>query len=136
MEKIILSNEIINAIHEVGNLIKNDNRYSAIQNTAEAYSDNTEISKLLEEYSALQGALSVEYSKEELDDKAVKPLQERLNAIYETVSNHPVYVAYKEASDDYEELTKAVYEELEFAVTGKRPSDECTHDCSTCGGCH
>ena len=136
MENKILSNELTNAIHAVGDMIKSDPRHSAVQKASDDYANSAELSKLLEEYSALQGALSVEYEKEELDDKAVKPLQDRMNDIYNTVSNHPVYVAFKEASDDYEEFTSAVYEELEFAVTGHRHSDECTHDCSTCGGCH
>ena len=136
MENTILSKELIEAIHAVGNIIKSDARHLAVAAASEKYSENEELGKLLEEYSALQGALSVEYEKDELDEKAVKPLQDRMNDIYETVSNHPDYVAFKEASEDYEEFTSAVYDELEFAVTGHRHSDECTHDCSSCGGCH
>lgn len=136
MENKTLQAELINAIHAVGEIIKADPRQAAVQKASDEYSTNEEITRLLEEYSALQSAVSAEYEKEALDETVVKPLQERMNTIYETVTNHPVYIAFREASDDYEEFTGAVYEELEFAVTGHRHSDECTHDCSTCGGCH
>lgn len=135
MNDIILSNEITEAIHSVGDLIKSDPRYAAMEKTGREYTADKEINKLLQEYSALENALAVEFSKEEIDEKATKPLQDRIEEIYKTITEIPAYVAYKEASDDYEEFTKAVYEELEFAVTGHRHDDGCTHDCSTCGGC-
>lgn len=133
MEKI-LSTEITNSIHSLAELIKADERHLAITKASEEYSSNEELSKLLTEYSVHQNALSMEYQKEEPDEEMAKSIQARLNEIYETVTNHPVYVAFREASEVYEEFTNEIYKELEFAVTGKR--EECTHDCSTCGGCH
>ncbi len=130
----ILSPEIVKAIHALAELIKADERHAVISKASDAYATNDELNRLLTEYGVHQNALTMEYQKETPDEELAKSIQNRLTEIYETVTNHPVYVSFKEASEDYEEFTNEVYKELEFAVTGKR--QDCTHDCSTCGGCH
>ena len=40
-----------------------------------------------------------------------------------------------EAQEAVNELMNAVNNTITFAITGEMPSN-CTHDCSTCGGCH
>lgn len=129
----VLTEKLTEAIHALAEIIKADARHIAIVKASDEYSNNEELRKLLEEYSALQTAMAAEYEKEDMDEKAVTDLQTRMGEIYETVTAHPVYCNFKEASEAYEELTNEVYGELEFAVTGQRAS-ECTHDCSTCGG--
>ena len=133
MEKII-SDELTQAIAKVGELIKLDTRYREMTMSSDAYNKDTELNSLLDEYSALQATLAAEYEKEDFDQDTVKPVQNRMTEIYEKVTNSASYVRFKEASDAYAELTNAVYEELEYAVTGQRRT-ECTHDCSTCHGC-
>lgn len=136
MAKTILSAELIEAIAKVGELIKTSEQHLAVAKASDAYAANDEIMKMLDEYKALQDALGVEMDKEDKDEAALKSVQDRMNEIFTTVTNSPVYVAFKDASDDYEEFTNAVYSELEYAVTGHRHDESCTHDCSTCGGCH
>ncbi len=133
MEKI-LSDELINAISEVGKLIKLDPRYKNMETASDNYSKDGALNALLDEYSALQASLSTEYEKQDFDESAVKPIQTRMNEIYDKVMASPSYTGFREASEAYSELTEAVYAELEYAVTGKRRV-ECTHDCSTCHGC-
>ena len=72
--------------------------------------------------------LLMQLLKSRLDDPEV------LDRFYSKVTESAHYVAFKEASELYSEFTEAVYNELEFAITGKRKV-ECTHDCSTCHGC-
>ncbi|MBR6916825.1 MAG: YlbF family regulator [Clostridia bacterium] len=132
--ELILSKELIEAIHKAGDIIKADHRCIEMAKASEEYDNNAEIRALLDEYSTLQEALSAEYTKPELDDSVIKPMQDRMNEIFTKVTNDPAYVRLKEASELYSEMTDAVYEELEFAITGKR-REKCTHDCSTCHGC-
>lgn len=136
MENSILSNELKNAIEAVADLIKSDDRHINITNAAANYSSNEELKNILDEYQALLIAFNEEEAKEDHDDTALKVMKERLDHLYDTVMEHPVYVAYKEANEAYSEFTGAIYDELEFAVTGHRRDEGCTHDCSTCGGCH
>lgn len=136
MENKILSTELTEAIHAVAELVKNDARHLAIVDASDKYSSDEEIVKLLDEYGAIQAALNAQYENESFDENVAKPLQDRMNEIYAKVTNSPVYVEFKEASDAYEELTNAIFSELEYAVTGHKHDESCTHDCSTCGGCH
>ncbi len=135
MENKILSKELTEAIHAVAKLVKNDRRHIEIVKKSAEYTANEEITKLLDEYGAIQAALSAQYENETVDETVANPLQNRMNEIYTTVTEHPVYVSFKEASDAYEELTNEIYAELEYAVTGHRHDENCSHDCSTCGGC-
>lgn len=136
MENKILTPELTEAIHKVADLIKKDSRHLDIVSASAEYSSDEEITKLLDEYGAIQAALSAQYEEGKADDEVAKTLQNRLNEIYSKVTEKPVYVKFKEASDAYEELTNEIYAELEYAVTGHRHDEGCTHDCSTCGGCH
>ena len=138
MAKTILTNELIEAITKVGELIKTSEQHIAVSKASDAYAADEEIMNMLEEYRTHQDALTAEMSKADCDkdETAVKALQDRMNEIFTLVTNSPVYVAFKDASDEYEEFTNAVYAELEYAVTGHRHDESCTHDCSTCGGCH
>jgi len=131
---MIISNELKEAIRKVGELIKADDRYTEMTKSSDAYTADRELNSLLDEYGALQASLSAEYEKEDFNEASVKPIQTRMNEIYEAVSSHPSYLSFKEASESYSEFIEAVYDELEFAVTGKRKIN-CTHDCSTCHGC-
>ncbi len=129
-----LSDELLNAINKVGELIKADPRYREAVESTSAYSSDKEINEMLDEYSALQSSLSAEYEKTDFDESVIKPIRDRMNELYSAVMGNETYIRFKESSEAYREMTEAVYEELEYAVTGERRV-ECTHDCSTCHGC-
>ena len=131
---IILSKELKDAIAKVGELVKSDPRYSEMVKVSEEYSSNKELNDLLDRYGELQRELAEEYGSADFSDEKVKALQKDMDEIYGAVSSNPSYVAFRQASEEYSDFTEALYAELEYAVTGKRPV-ECTHDCSTCGGC-
>ena len=133
---MIMNEEVLVAVKNLCDLMKADPRYVAVNEAGKAYSENPEISTLLIEYQAQQTALTELYAKDERDDGIIDAIQGRLNEIYTAIIENPLYVAFKEASDEYEAYYKSIYEEMEFHLTGKRPNSGCTHDCSTCSGCH
>lgn len=127
-----INKEIIETVERLAALIKADPRYDAVTKAQAAYSADSEISKLLTEYNVQQAALA-EACKGEQDSQLVESIRRRLGELYNQVVESPVYLAYKEASDEYNSFYQAVSQELEFALNGK---SGCTHDCSTCSGCH
>ena len=131
---MIMNEETLVAVKNLCDLMKADPRYAAVNEAGKAYSEDANISALLIEYQAQQTALTEIYAKDERDDGIIDAIQNRLNEIYTEIIANPLYVAFKEASDEYEAYYKAIYDEMEFQLTGKRPG--CTHDCSTCAGCH
>lgn len=132
---MIMNEEILVAVKNLCDLMKADPRYVAVNEAGKTYSEDPAISALLIEYQAQQTALTDLYAKDERDEGIIDAIQTRLNEIYTEIISNPLYVAFKEASDEYEAYYKSIYEEMEFHLTGKRPGG-CTHDCSTCSGCH
>lgn len=129
-----LNKELVEAIAKMGEIIRADERYTAFEAASEAYTNDPDIRVALTEYNVQQSALSEAFGAEERDEELVHAIQERIHALYQSITANPVYVAYREAGEAYESYTKAVYAEIEYAITGQR--SDCTHDCSTCSGCH
>ena len=129
----IISKEINEALSHVGELVKADTRYKAMEAATEKYNQCKEIADAINEYSVQQNLLSVEYAKESSDDATMDMIQHRIDELYTFVTEHPVYVEYKDIAEEFEHFTEAIYNELQYQVTGHRG---CSHDCSSCDGCH
>jgi len=129
----ILNEKIVEMIHALGEEIKADPRAASLQTAADIYNDSAELRTLITEYNVHQTALSAEYSKEEHDEDVVRSIEKRLEDLYNEITNNEAYLAYTEAKDAYDAYYTEILAELEFAITGHRP---CSHDCSSCGGCH
>ncbi len=117
---------------ELGKALKEDEKLVRLADAKKKYEDDIDLQKLLVEYEVQQKALQGEVTKEERDTVFIDIIQKRINEIYETVMNHPVFIELNEAQADVNELMNAVNNAITFEITGEIPS--CTHDCSTCGG--
>ncbi|MBQ8642208.1 MAG: YlbF family regulator [Clostridia bacterium] len=130
-------------IAALGELIKADPRHTAIQTAIAEYERSEELNGMIAEYNTQQNLLSDLYGKThgEASDEAGEDMrdtiQNRIDELYDQITNHPVYTAYVSAKEAFDALTNEVYGELQFVITGQRP---CSHDCSSCGsgcsGCH
>jgi hypothetical protein len=72
---------------------------------------------------------------EEPDQERISEVEERIKAVYGEIMSNDKMVAMQETGKAVEELLGQVNGVLTFYVTGEEPTS-CTHDCSTCGGCH
>lgn len=125
-----LNEEIKKAAVALGELIKNDEISVTLDHAMEDYERSEELMALISEYNAEQQVLA---DISEPDTDVSKKVSERIDALYHEITEHPVYAAYIEAKSEFDELYREVMAEVEFGVTGEHP---CTHDCSSCGGCH
>lgn len=126
----ILTNEMKEIIAQLGELVKADARHRAIQETIEEYERSEELNAKIAEYNAQQNILADAYSRgEEITDELRDTVQERIDALYNEITSHPVYVAYLNAKQSFDELTNEIFAELQFVITGSRP---CSHNCSSC----
>ena len=77
-----------------------------------------------------------EFSKanDEIDQIAVANIRARIDELTREISSNPVYIAFATAQQALNKLMAEVNAEIKFCITGER--DDCTHDCSTCSGCH
>ena len=119
----------------LGKALKEDERLVRMENARKAYEEDTAIKTLLTEYDVQQKAIQQVASSEDMDAQLLESIQNRINELYEQIMASPVYAELLEAQEAVNELMNAVNNTITFAITGEMPSD-CTHDCSTCGGCH
>ena len=126
----LLTPEMKAIIAQLGELIKADARHLAIRAAIDEYERSEELNNLIAEYNMQQNALADVYGKDGEADEALRnAVQLRIDALYDQITEHPVYVAYVDAKQAFDALTNEVYGELQFVITGQRP---CSHDCSSC----
>ena len=117
------------AVEALAKLIREDMRYAAYTVAAKAYNEDDTIIRMITEFNVHQTALTEEYAKPEREEVLIQSIQKRVDTLYEAITTAPSYENFVRAKEENDALLKAVSDELDFRVTGKRP---CTHDCSSC----
>ena len=120
---------------QLGKAIKEDDRIKELNAAREAYETSEELRTLMTEYDVNQKAIEFEAAKPELDDELLKKMQGRLDELYDKIMEHPVFIRLNTAQNEVNEFMENVNSIITYNITGEMPSS-CTHDCSSCGGCH
>lgn len=128
--------KVIERAHELGLEIAASEEMKNLEVTKAAFEGDVELNKLMSEYEAERKLLGEEFEKpaEEADQVAIANLRARLEEITSIVTKNNVYIAFNEAQAAVNRMMAEVNAEIKFCITGER--DNCTHDCSTCSGCH
>ncbi len=129
------TNNVFELAVTLGKALKADDRLVRMENARKAYEEDRTITKLMAEYEVQQKAMQNIATGENFEPQMMEMIQDRINVLYDQIMNHPVYVELNAAQEAVNELMNAVNSTITFAITGEMPSN-CTHDCSTCGGCH
>lgn len=124
--------EIMELAAKLGQAIKADSRIAKMNEAREAYEKDEKIQALMMEYEAQQNALAEAYKLDPVDSAVIAAIEGRLQGIVAEVTTSESFVNINKAQEEVNALMQEVNEEIEFQITGVRPS--CTHDCSTCGG--
>ena len=127
--------EIFEIAQLLGKTLKEDERLKRLEAAKKQYEESPELGKLMVEYEVQQKALENEVVKPEKDTHFIDIIQNRINELYQSIVNHPAFIELNEAQNVVNELMNSVNQTIMFNITGEMPSD-CTHNCSTCGGCH
>ena len=128
--------KIIEIAHQLGNEIAKSDEIKALNATKDAFDSDEALQALMSEYEADRVLLGQEFSKadSEIDEKAIADLRARIEELTREISQNPIYIAFATAQQNMNKLMADVNAEIKFCITGER--DDCTHDCSTCSGCH
>jgi len=118
---------------ELGKTISKDERMIRMENAKKAYDQSEKISKLMMEYGIQQQALTTMGDSEQIDTDALTRIQDRIDEIYAEITTDPIFKELDEAQAAVNELMQSVNNTIMYHATGSTP---CSHDCSTCGGCH
>ena len=128
---------IIELAHALGEQIAKSAEIENLERAKAAFESDESLQKKMSEYEAERLLLGQEFSKpqNEVDERAVADLRARIEELTSEISKNPVYIAFAEAQQQMNNLMASVNAEIKFCITGERPS-QCTHDCSSCSGCH
>ncbi|MBR3879790.1 MAG: YlbF family regulator [Clostridia bacterium] len=118
---------------ELGKTISKDERMIRMENAKKAYDQSEKISKLMMEYGIQQQALTTMGDSEQIDTDALTRIQDRIDEIYAEITTDPIFKELDEAQAAVNELMQSVNNTIMYHATGSTP---CSHDYSTCGGCH
>ena len=128
-----LTPEMKELVASLGALVKADPRNEAIKRAIDDYERCEELNAMIAEYNAQQNLLTDAYAGDsEPGEEFKQAVQDRIDALYDSITAHPVYEAYMEAKNAFDALTNCIISELQFAITGQKP---CSRDCASCGGC-
>ena len=120
---------------ELGKALKEDEKLVKLEEAKKAYDESKTLQKNLVEFEVQQKALQQEIAKEERDTIFIEVILKRINDLYNAITSDEAFVALNDAQAEVNELMNAVNTTITYNITGEMPSS-CTHDCSTCGGCH
>lgn len=128
--------KIMECAHMLGLEIAASDEIKRLNETKDAFDRDAALQAKMSEYEADRKLLGEEFAKDtkDADERAIADLRARIEELTKEVSQDPIYIAFAEAQTAMNKLMADVNAEIKFCITGER--DTCTHDCSTCSGCH
>lgn len=128
--------EIFDLAKKLGQALKEDQRLVALEAAKVAYEGDAALQKSMIEYDVQQKAMQREVAKPDRDLQFIEAIQNRIDKLYTDITENPVFAELNRAQEAVNLLMNQVNQAITVEITGEQPSSGCTHDCSTCGGCH
>ncbi|MBQ8743127.1 MAG: YlbF family regulator [Clostridia bacterium] len=127
--------ELIEMAAILGQRIRASEAGQRLENAAKAYAEDPELRSAFTEYQVQQKVLEEQGNLEVKDEALITAIDKRLNEIYDQIIAHEIYKEYEQAQEAYNNLVSNLIGEVVRQANGDQEG-QCTHDCSTCGGCH
>lgn len=125
-------NEIIAKTRELGEMIQNSEQMKDVKNAEILQENDSQAQELLKEFNLQRMNLSRDMQNNKISrEDAIKKNNEAFDNM---IAKSESIKKYIEAKKEFDTLVNQVNQILNFYITGQDPN--CTHDCSTCGGCH
>lgn len=130
------------ALRALGKEIQADKRFAALQEAAKVNDADKELQENMQELQLISLKYQQEAEKgEEASQERIGELQEQYQALYEKIMDGENMKAYSAAAAEMEQMAQYISQMIGMFFDGQDPetcqiSADCTHDCSTCGGCH
>ncbi|MBQ8213405.1 MAG: YlbF family regulator [Clostridia bacterium] len=127
--------EIFELAAELGKKLKDDPRLVALEEAKAAYEKDPQLQKYMLEYDVQQKAMQREVAKPERDMLFIETIQKRIDDLYKLITENPAFAELNRTQAEVNDLMNRVNQTIMTQITGEEPGG-CTHNCSTCGGCH
>lgn len=135
---------IESALRELGKEIQKDERFIVLQAAATANDGDQELQNKMQEMQLISLKYQQEAGKgEEASQDKIAELQEEYQKLYSTIMEMENMQKYSAAASEMEQMAQYISGMIGLFFDGQDPEtcelpqdDGCTHNCSTCGGCH
>ena len=133
------------ALRELGKEIQADERFAALKAAAAANDADETLQNQMHEMQLLSLQYQQEAEKgEEASQDKIKELQNKYQDLYNTVMDGENMKNYSLAAAEMEQMAQYISQMIGLFFDGQDPETcqvpptdaNCTHNCSTCGGCH
>lgn len=130
--KEMIKMTILEKAHELGEMIKASEEMEALNKAEEVQKNDEEAEKLLQEYNLKRMNIARDFHEKKI--RQAEAIIKNNEAFSEMVKSNASIADYVEKKKAFDEMVSKVNQVLNYYITGQDPN--CTHDCSTCGGCH
>lgn len=131
------------ALRELGKEIQADERFAALKAAAAANDADQALQEQMQEMQLLSLKYQQEAEKgEEASQERIEELQKEYQDLYNKIMEGDNMKNYSAAAAQMEQMAQYISGMIGLFFDGQDPetceipADNCTHDCSTCGGCH
>lgn len=123
---------LLEKAHELGEMIQESPEMQALKAAEAAQESDSEAQELLKAFNLKRMNLVRDMQAEKITREEATKLNS--DAFSEMVESSATIKAYVEAKKDFDAVVQQINGIINYYITGQDPN--CTHDCSTCGGCH
>lgn len=132
--------KIIAMTRALARAIQMDERYLTVKTARENNADNAELQDQIGRFNLARFNLNAELSKEQSDNAKVELFNKEVQEAYDAITANKGMTAYYDSKAELDKLVNYIQAIIVGATNGSDPDeieepDNCTHDCSTCGGC-
>ncbi len=124
--------EVLLKARELGEAIQSSEEMKKVKDLELAQENDEEAKALLQEFNLNRMNLARDMQNGKL--KREEAIQKNNEAFEAMLKKSQVIADYIAAKSEFDALVNQVNQIINFYITGQDPN--CTHDCSTCGGCH
>lgn len=133
--------DIIKLTRELGHAIQNEDFYKNLQSAKDAADADEELQAMIADFNVKRVAINAEACKTDRDEDKLRALNEEMRTAYSQIMSNAQMVAYNDAKQDFDHAIQRIVAIITQSAEGEDPDttdyhEDCTHDCSTCGGCH
>lgn len=132
--------DVISAARQLGEALQADPAYVRFAKAMIDSEKDTDLQDKIGKFNIARMNLDNELSKDEKDEVKVKMMNEELRALYNNIMANASMVEFNEARAAVDKILADVNTIISMCAQGADPKtceiSNCTHDCSTCGGCH
>lgn len=135
---------IESALRELGKEIQKDERFIALQAAAKVNDADENLQQQMQEMQLISLKYQQEAEKgEEASQERIQKFQEDYQKLYTEIMAGENMQNYSSAASEMEKMAQYISGMIGLFFDGQDvetcelpPQDACTHNCSTCGGCH